>query len=158
MEISDEDDLDVKGDRLVYFGDRNVWKIGRLLTTSTFIEQGIITCPEHPGADVSTVISRLLPRNIYHGSQKSMAAPLFTDQDAMGHFDPSRIPPRVAFQVPHARLGIEKEISDLLKSESGQPPALTQVSLSGPKYKHLARCPIALVVKRKSVDLYKGWM
>ena len=48
-----------------------------------------------------------------------------------------------------------KEITDLLKSEAGQPPALTQVALKDPKYRHLARFPSTLAVKRKSVDLYK---
>ena len=70
-----------------------------------------------------------------------MSAPLFTDQDVLGHFDPSRIPPLAAFQVPQTRLDTEKEIPDLLKSESGQPPAPMQVSLADQKYKHLARPP-----------------
>ena len=69
MEISDEGDLEVDDDHLVYFGDRNIWKIGRSFEASTFTEQGIIICPEHPGADVPTVISRLLPRDIYHVRQ-----------------------------------------------------------------------------------------
>lgn len=52
---------------------------------------------------------------------------LFNDQDVMGHFDQSRIPPRVDFRVPQARLAFEKGIPDVLKRESGEPPAPIQV-------------------------------
>ena len=60
------------------------------------------------------------------------------------------------FQSPQTRLAIEQEMSDLLKSESAQHPALIQVSLSNRKYKQPARHPCTLVAKRKSVGLYMG--
>ena len=102
MEISDEDDLEVEDDHLFYFGDRIIWEIGRSFPTSTFIEQGITTWPEHHGANVSTVISQLIHRDIYHGCQKPTSAPLCADQDVLDHFAPPRTPHRVAFQVLHA--------------------------------------------------------
>ena len=94
--------------------------------------------------------------NIFHGRQKPESPAQFTEQDVAGQFGPSRIPPCVAFQVPHARPAIEKRFPDLLKIEDGQPPALIQVSLADPKYRHLARPPRTLAVRRKSADLYKG--
>ena len=124
MEISEEDDLETGDDHLVYFWDRNIWKIGHLFPTSTFIEQGIITWHEHPGADMSASTHQFLAQDVFRGRQKPVSHPLFTDQEVLDHIGPSRIPPRVAPQAPPARLAIETEIPDLLKSESGRPPAL----------------------------------
>ena len=92
----------------------------------------------------------------YPALHQDLSKEMYTDQDVIDHFDPSRIPPRVAFQVPQARLAIEKEISDLLKSTPGHPPALIEIALDDPRYRHLARVPSTLVAKRKSIDLYKG--
>ena len=92
----------------------------------------------------------------YPALHQDLPKEMYTDQDVIDHFDPSRIPPRVAFQVPQARLAIGKEISDLLKATPGRPPALIEIALDGPRYRHLARAPSTLVVKRKSIDLYKG--
>ena len=72
---------------------------------------------------------------------------LLTDPDAIGHFDPSRIPTRFAFQVPQARLSIEQDIADLSKSNDGNPPALIHVALGDPKYRHMAGIPRSLVAK-----------
>ena len=79
-----------------------------------------------------------------------------TDQDTLGHFGPSRLPPRIAFRMPSARDAIEKAITDLPKEQKGAHPATIEISLDGPQYRHLTRPPITLVVKRKSASLYKG--
>ena len=73
----------------------------------------------------------------------------------MGHFGQSRIHPRVSSQSPKARSAIGKEISDLLKNEAGQPPALLRISSEAPQYRNMSRIPSTSVVKRKSSDLYK---
>lgn len=139
----------------MYFSNRDVWEIGRIFPTSTLVDQGIITCPWRPGINLPNDLQKFLPSGTFHGRRKHESPLLFTDQAVMGRFDHSRIPPRVASQVPHARLDIRKEITGLIKNESGQPPALIQVALKDPEYRHLWRVPITRVVKRKSVDLYK---
>ena len=126
-----DDDMEDGGDYLAYFSDRIVWKFGDVYPTSTFVEKGIITCPEHTGADSALTLIQLLPGEIFRGRQKPESPALFADQDVMGHFDQSRIPQRVAPRAPQERLEIEKEMPDLLKIEDGQTPA-------DPKYRHLA--------------------
>lgn len=85
-----------------------------------------------------------------------LLAPPLTDLDILGHFDPSRLHPGIAFRLPLSRLATEKEIDDLLKKDHQSPPAMIQISLNGPKYRHLPRIPSKLVVKRKNSTLYKG--
>ena len=130
---------------------------GRMFPAFTFENQCVIMCPSHPG-EAGLASDETYSTFCYPTLQQTLAQNLYTDQDVIGHFDPSRIPPRVAYQVPQARLEIEKEITDLLKSSPGHPPVLIEVALGDPEYRHLARVHIALVVKRKSVDLYKGWL
>ena len=78
------------------------------------------------------------------------------DDEIVGQFDPSRIPPRIAFRLEKARTAIIKEIDDLLTPHGQDPTAMLQISLSDPKYRGIARVRSTLVVKRKSVGVYKG--
>ena len=78
------------------------------------------------------------------------------DREILGNFDPSRIPPRVAFCSPQARLAIEKDITDLLKHHCIIHPSMIASDLYDPKYKHLPKAFPTIIVKRKSIDLYKG--
>ena len=79
-----------------------------------------------------------------------------TDQDIRGHFDPPIIPPRVEFRMEAARMAAGKEVTDLLKVEKGTPPDMVEIRMVDVRYRHFPRIPSTLVVKRKSVDLYKG--
>ena len=84
-----------------------------------------------------------------------------TQSDRLGRqildrFDPSRIPPRVAFCPPQARTAIIKEIDDLLRPHDGAPPAMVQIDLYGPRYLQLPRAFSTLIVKRKPIDIYKA--
>ena len=122
---SDEDPIEIIDgelgtgeDRLVYFSGRGEWKRGRVFPTSTFIKQGIITFPEHPGDDVALTMCQLLPNDIFHGRQTPESPSLFTDQDDMGHFGTSGIHPRAAFQVPQARRAIAKGNSRFAEKRS----------------------------------------
>ena len=80
----------------------------------------------------------------------------YSDEDVLGNFDPSRIPPRVAFRLNPAREAIEKEVNDLLTAKPNEPPAMIQVSLSDSRFKAVPRVQSTLVVKRKGVNQYKG--
>ena len=53
-------------------------------------------------------------------SMKITDAPWLGD-DVVGNFDPSRIPPRIAFRLEKARTAIEKEITDLLTAHGQEP-------------------------------------
>ena len=46
----------------------------------------------------------------------------YHEQDALGNFGPSRIHPRIAFRSAPARPAIEREIADLLKANTHEPP------------------------------------
>ena len=80
----------------------------------------------------------------------------YNDDDVMQHFDPSRIPPRIAFKLIPAREAIEKEINDLIHAKPGEPPAMVEVALNDPRFRNVPRVQSTLVVKRKSVNQYKG--
>ena len=80
----------------------------------------------------------------------------YIDQDILDGFDPSRIPPRVAFKLQPARIAIEKEITDLLTAKPHEPPAMIEVALNDSRYAKIPRVHSTLVVKRKGSDSYKG--
>ena len=56
--------------------------------------------------------------------------------------------------IPHSSTAIIKEIDDLAKDRSRNPPLTTHVNLSDRRYAHLPKAPPTLVVKRKFIDLY----
>ena len=58
--------------------------------------------------------------------------------EIVGQFDPSRIPPRIAFRLEKARAAIIKEIDDLLTPNGHEPPAMVEASLTDPKYRGIA--------------------
>ena len=116
MEISDGD-MGTEDENLVYFSNCEQWSIGHQFPTTTLVENGIIARPIHPGPDVALVLRQLLPSEVFHDRQKPESPMLPTDQDARGHFGPSRIQPRAAFQFPRARRDIEREITDSPKIE-----------------------------------------
>ena len=69
---SDEDhmgiidgEFETWGDRLVHISGRGEWEFGRVFTTSRFIDQGIITCPENAGADLALELRHVLSNDIY---------------------------------------------------------------------------------------------
>ena len=78
------------------------------------------------------------------------------DDDIVGQFDPSRIPPRISFRLQKARDAIIKEIGDLLTPHGQGPPAMLEINMDDVEYKGIARAHSTLVVKRKSFGVYKG--
>ena len=74
----------------------------------------------------------------------------------MDRFDPSRIPPRIAFRSPQSRDAIEKEIADLLAPRGKIHPAMIAIYLRDSRYLHLPKAFPTIIAKRKSIDLYKG--
>ena len=80
----------------------------------------------------------------------------YSDQDILDGFDPSRIPPRVAFKLAPARLAIEREITDLLQPKAHEPPAMIEIDLRDSRYSAVPRVRSTLVAKRKGIDSYKG--
>ena len=80
----------------------------------------------------------------------------YTDEDVLRRFDPSRLPPRVAFRIDAARKAIETEITDLLATKTGVTPAMLEINLDDPRFRHLPRVQSTMIVKRKAVNHYKG--
>ena len=80
----------------------------------------------------------------------------YIDQDILDGFDPSRVPPRVAFKLLPARAAIEREITDLLQPKNHEPPAMVEVALGDSRYRTVPRVHSTLVIKRKGIDSYKG--
>ena len=80
----------------------------------------------------------------------------YSDDDVLENFDPSRIPPRIAFRLPPAREAIEKEVTDLLTPKPNEPPAMVEIALNDSRYLRVPRVQSTLVVKRKGVNHYKG--
>ena len=80
----------------------------------------------------------------------------YVDQDILDGFDPSRIPPRVAFKLLPARIAIEREITDLLLAKPNEPPAMIEIALNDSRYSGIPRVQSTLVVKRKGIGSYKG--
>ena len=118
-----------------------------------FINQGVLMCEHQWNQNGLPPVDSTYSQYSYPVTD-TLAPPL-TDQDILGHSDPSRLPPRSAFRLPLARLAIEKEIGDLLRKDHHSPPAMIEVSLNEQKYRHLPRIPITLAVKRKRASLYK---
>ena len=80
----------------------------------------------------------------------------YTDDEVTHRFDPSRLPPRVAFRIDAARKAIETEITDLLATKPGTTPAMLEISLNDSRFRHLPRVQSTMIVKRKAVNHYKG--
>ena len=80
----------------------------------------------------------------------------YNDDDILLNFDPSRIPPRIAFRLSPAREAIEKEVTDLLTPKANEPPAMIEIALNDSRYTKVPRVQSTLVVKRKGVNQYKG--
>ena len=156
FEASDPMELDEAADELddywCHWNSDDMDLSSHQFPTGHFVNQGIIVCDLHCPSTFQP--DDTYTQYNYPSTTSSQEA--LTDDDILNHFDPSRLPPRIAFRLPEARTAIEKEISDLLRSEKGAPPAMLEVSLSDPRYTHLPRVPSTLVVKRKSVALYKG--
>ena len=103
------------------------------------------------------------PGKIYHAKQSDLKKDMQPktndwryDDDIVDSFDPSRIPPRIAFRLEKAREAIVKEITDLLTPHGKEPPAMIEVDLGEAKYRQITKVHSTLVVKRKSAGIYKG--
>ena len=117
-----------------------------------FINQGVIICDDHCPSVFQP--DETYAQYNYPAASASMEA--LAGDDILNHFDPSRLPPHIAFRLPEALADIAKEIPDLLCSEKGAPPATMEASLPDPWYSNLHRAPSNLVDKWKSATLYKG--
>ena len=53
-------------------------------------------------------------------------------------------------------MAVEKEINDLLASRGAEPPAMVEVALNDSRFRSVPRIRSTLVVKRKSIGIYKG--
>ena len=84
---------------------------GHMSPSLTFGNQGVIILPDRPGEEGLTP-DESYAMFCYPAHRTHLAPHLYTDQDAIDHFDASLIPPRVSYQVPQARLAIGKEIAD----------------------------------------------
>ena len=84
--------------------------------SSHFINQGSLTCGVCTD-DWNVPVDAT--HCLYNYPTNNTNTDVVTDQDILDHFDPSRLPPRIAFRMPQARAAIEKEITDLLKSQNG---------------------------------------
>ena len=60
--------------------------------------------------EIGTESSLMSQEEIFYQSKKDE----YSDDDVLENFDPSRVPPRVAFRLIPAREAIEKEINDLI--------------------------------------------
>ena len=139
---------------------RPTYTFGTLLTSSSCLE----TCPtliDHHYLqpcmiedDIPCPHSFVFTTTADHDFMNSASKTI--DQEILDKFGPSRIPPRIAFQSPQSRLAIGKEITDLLTPHGKIPPAILEIDLSDSRYCHLPRVFSTIIVKRKSIDLYKG--
>ena len=77
-------------------------------------------------------------------------------QEILDRFDPSMIPPEIAFQSPQSRVAIEKEITDLLAPPGKIHPSMIEIDLRDQRYVRLPKAFSKITAKIKSVDLYKG--
>ena len=74
----------------------------------------------------------------------------------MREYDPSRIPPRIAYRSIPVRVAIEEEITDLHRSKANETPSMVEVSLADSRYRQIPRTHSTLVAKSKSTHDYKG--
>lgn len=136
------------------------WKDGDSVSTNRqyptlhCVNLGILICDEkwfggHRTAPIDS------SRCMYNYPSTTLTSQELSDRDILDHFGPSRLPPRASFRMPLALGAIEKEITDLLKEQHWAPPAMIEISLGYPQYRHLARVPSTLVAKRRSASLYK---
>ena len=144
-EIADSEDE--VGNFWPYWPTRDLSLVSHQFHGLNFTNQGVLIC-DHPWfkngqPQIDTT---------YFQYPYPVAAPLSTPlkgRDIIGPFDPSRLPPRIAFRLPLARLVFGKEIDDLLKKDRHSPPAAIQILLNDPKYRHWHCAPSKLVVKRE---------
>ena len=73
----------------------------------------------------------------------------YIDQDVLGGFDPSRVPPRIASKLMSSRGAIHREITDLLQAKPNEPPAMVEVYLLDSRFNGVPRVHSTLVIKRK---------
>ena len=105
------------------------------------INQGTLFCAGRCGAGAIFSPDSSYALYAYSRQSAQSSSALYTDQDTIGHFDHSRIPPRVAFHVPQARRDVESEINDFLTSHDRQLPAMIQVPPDDPQFEHISRPP-----------------
>ena len=98
--------------------------------------------------DAIPIPSEFAFREQYH-EHESQSLSESIDAEIMSKFDPSRIPPGIAFQSPQARTAIGKEITDLLTPHAKVPPAMMEIDLADSKYRHLPRVISTIIAKRK---------
>ena len=80
----------------------------------------------------------------------------YVDQDIPDGFGPSGIPPLVDFKLTPEMGANEREITDLLKAKTNEPPAMIEVALSDSRFRTVPRARSDLVIKRNGIDSYKG--
>ena len=107
----------------------------------------------HPG---STEWMTDMKESVIHQTFLQAKKQEYSDEDILESFDPSRIPPRIAFRLPPAREAIEKEVTDLLTPKPNEPPAMVEVALNDSRYSRVPRVQSTLVIKRKGANHYKG--
>ena len=145
---------------------------------STYVNYGSLICERLPDISAGSQLDAthstyyhmgpMLPKGFtftLHAQDRTDALILATresqkkeylDQDILDGFDPSRIPPRIAFKLAPARAAIEREITDLLQPKAHEPPAMIEIDLRDSRYTMVPRVHSTLVVKRKGIDSYKG--
>ena len=87
--------------------------------------------------------------------QSSESETHWLDDGVVGSFGPSRLPPRAVIKLQGERAAVEKEISDLLAPHGAEPPVMVEVNLRDSRYSPIPKIRATLVVKRKSVGIYK---
>ena len=86
--------------------------------TMNFVNQSILLYDSQSGKRYQVAANEAYSQYIYPVGTGKFEA--LNAQDIGGNFDPSRIPPRVAYRLAHARTAVGKDIIDLLKSEKGR--------------------------------------
>ena len=92
-------DGELQGDFLVEHHGLREQQCGHQFPGTTFGNQGMVICPDHPGEEMHLPDGTYTMFNFPVNPVIKMPEK-FTDQDALDRFDPSRLPPRVAFQAP----------------------------------------------------------
>ena len=141
----------------------------------SFYEGAILSCDNHPLGEtlkpttqwtclvgrsdpylIHQYVATVKSRKTTEESPTKHADAWWYEDEIVDQFDPSRIPPRIAFRLEKARDAIEKEITDLLTAHGNAPPAMLEVDITLPQYRSITRVHSTLVVKRKSIGIYKG--
>ena len=100
--------------------------------------------------------SRTRPILVTNHHKTTTPPDAYTDDEVTHRFDPSRLPPRVAFRIDAARKAVETETTDLLDTKPGSAPAMLEISLHDSRFRHLPRVQSAMIAKRKAANRYKG--